>query len=185
MKNDVPTSANTTTPNPETIVFATLNGGKELLDKLNNSPQAKELMTLISQIDNQQKENLLIIFKFMSKCESLENNQQEDIYKRIEKEDYAPLVAFVNKLNFRIRLTIPDFLDANKIFSNLISTGIQIDLFRHFIELTPYEHKNLLNIVKFVYDYQKNQVYQQSSRDIAHRYWDDYIELTQKLKSLL
>ncbi|MEA5594634.1 hypothetical protein [Rivularia sp. UHCC 0363] len=142
-------------------------------------------MTLISQIDNQQKENLLTIFQFLSVCESLENNQKENSYKIIEKQYYIPLVSFLNQLNFKIYLNPLTFFDLNKILSNIMSTGTHIDLFGYFIKLTLCQRKNLLNIVKFVYDYQQNQVDEKSSGDIAHRYWNDYIDLTQKLESLL
>ncbi len=146
-----------------------------------------ELMTLISQIDNQQKENLLTIFKFVYAClsESFGDNQKEDTYKTIERDDYGPLVSFLNQLNLKTKLTTPDFLNINKIMSNIISIGTHRDLFQYFRDLTGYEQKNLLNIVKFVYNYQKNQVNKEPMRDIAHRYWNDYIDLTQKLKSLL
>ncbi|WP_414620363.1 hypothetical protein [Calothrix sp. CCY 0018] len=165
-----------------------MNGREELVEELNSSENKKqeiELMTLISQINNQQKDNLLTILKFLIACESFKDNQRKDTYKIIEKQYYASLVAFVNQRNFKIELNIPDFLDMNKIFNNIMSTATQIDLLRYFRDLTAYEQKNLLNIVKFVYNYQKNQVNKEPMRDIAHRYWNNYIDLTQKLKSLL
>lgn len=143
-----------------------------------------ELMTLISQINNQQKENLLTIFKFLNVCESFEDNRKDNSYKIIEKKYYAPLVSCLNQCHFKIELNILNFLDMNKIFSNFVSKETQIDLLRYFIRLTSYEQKNLLNIVRFVYDYQENKVHEKPWIDTAHKYWSNYIDLTQKLKSL-
>ncbi|MFK0732305.1 MAG: hypothetical protein ACIWVG_14295 [Gloeotrichia echinulata HAB0833] len=151
---------------------------------MDNKEQVLELMTLISQINNQQKENLLTIFKFLNVCESFENNQKDNSYKIIEKKYYAPLVSYLNQRHFKIELNIPNFLDMSKIFSNITSTGTQIDLLRYFIKLTAYEQKNLLNIVRFVYDYQENKVHEKPWRDTANKYWSNYIDLTQKLESL-
>lgn len=136
-------------------------------------------MTLISLINNQKKENLLTIFKFLNVCESIEDNQKDNSYKIIEKKYYAPLVAYLNQRHFKTEVNTLDFFDMNKFFCNITSTGTQIYLFRYFIRFTPYERKNLLNIVRFVYDYQENKVDEK-----AHKYWSNYIDLTQELESL-
>lgn len=141
-------------------------------------------MTLISQIYNQQKKNLLTIFKFLIMCESFEDNQKENSYKIIERKYYAPLVSYLNQLPFKSELNILNLLDMNKIFSNIASTKTQIDLLLYFIQLTPYEQKNLLNIVRFVYACQENKVHEKPWRDFARRCWNSYIDLTEELKSL-
>lgn len=141
-------------------------------------------MTLISQIDNQKKEDLLTIVKFLNLCESFEDNQKDNSYKIIAKKYYAPLVLYLNQRHFKIELNIPNLWDMNKFFSNITSAGTQIDLLRYFIRLTSYERKNLLNIVKFVYDYQENKVHEKPWRFTAHKYWSNYIDLTERLKSL-
>jgi len=151
---------------------------------LDNKEQVLELMTLISQIDNQKKEDLLTIVKFLNLCESFEDNQKDNSYKIIAKKYYAPLVSYLNQCHFKIELNIPNPWDMNKFFSNITSAGTQIDLLQYFIRLTSYERKNLLNIVKFVYDYQENKVHEKPLRSIAHKYWSNYIDLTERPKSL-
>lgn len=151
------------------------------MEKLLYFNNVRELINLISQIDNEQKENLLTIFRFLNVCESSKANQEQNNYKKVEKTYYAPLVASLNKCDYKVEINIFQNL-LEKIFTNLISTGTHIDLLKYFIKVTPYGQNNLLNIVKFVCYSQKNKL--DKKNYISQTDWNKYRELIKKIKSL-
>ena len=155
--------------------------GENFLEKL-LSDRVRELMILISQVDNKQKENLLTIFIFLNQCESSNITQGQDHYIKVMKKYYADLVVGVNKREYKVDITIYDLFDFHKFANNFLAVGLHFELLDRFINLTPYEQNNLLKIIKFICSYQKEKM--PNHWNVLRNNYRIYTELIQKIKLL-
>ncbi|MTJ14974.1 hypothetical protein FJR11_20810 [Anabaena sp. UHCC 0187] len=151
-----------------------------------NMENAGELTLLMSQLDDEQNINLFMIVRFL-KFEILYENALYQDYKEVMKI-YGKLVSRLNKRDkYKVDLNLLDFITPS-IFNKITSLDKHKKMLDAFFILTPYEQKNVMNIVNFVYSYKKNNLLKKSNpltNFFLDVYWNYYSKLIKEIQPLL